>query len=50
MFHVMDPFLVGFNVTAVCSGELVRAVKECFQEAYEALIEGDINLAFSYRI
>ncbi|KAF9566881.1 hypothetical protein EC968_003544 [Mortierella alpina] len=46
-FHVMDPFIVGHNVTSSCQGELVRLVKECFQEAYEALSEGDINLAFS---
>ncbi|KAF9281295.1 hypothetical protein BGZ68_006729 [Mortierella alpina] len=46
-FHVMDPFIVGHNVTSHCQGELVRLVKECFQEAYEALNEGDINLAFS---
>ncbi|KAG0195835.1 hypothetical protein BGX28_000550 [Mortierella sp. GBA30] len=46
-FHVMDPFIIGLNVTSTCQGELVRMVKECFQEAYEALSEGDINLAFS---
>ncbi|KAF8916548.1 hypothetical protein BGZ58_005274, partial [Dissophora ornata] len=33
VFHVMDPFLVGSNVTAVCSDELVKVVKKCFQEA-----------------
>ncbi|KAF9953808.1 hypothetical protein BGZ72_005123 [Mortierella alpina] len=46
-FHVMDPFIIGHNVTSCCQGEIVRLVKECFQEAYEALNEGDINLAFS---
>ncbi|KAI7816044.1 hypothetical protein BC939DRAFT_470649 [Gamsiella multidivaricata] len=47
LFQVMDPFVIGLNVMAGCSDEKVRMVKECFQEAYEALIEGDINLAFS---
>ncbi|KAF9937802.1 hypothetical protein BGZ67_000899 [Mortierella alpina] len=46
-FHVMDPFIIGYSVTSCCQGESVRLVKECFQEAYEALNEGDINLAFS---
>ncbi|KAF9920257.1 hypothetical protein BGZ65_011404, partial [Modicella reniformis] len=46
-FHVMDPFVVGFNVTFACRGELVRTVKKCFQETYGALVDGDINLAFS---
>ncbi|KAF9083370.1 hypothetical protein BGX29_003198 [Mortierella sp. GBA35] len=46
-FHVMDPFVIGMNITAVCRGDQVRMVKECFQEVYEALNEGDINLAFS---
>ncbi|KAG0249666.1 hypothetical protein BG011_009044 [Mortierella polycephala] len=46
-FYVMDPFMIGLNVTPACQGELVRVVKECFQEAYEALNEGDINQAFS---
>ncbi|KAF9896515.1 hypothetical protein BX616_007297, partial [Lobosporangium transversale] len=45
--HIMDPFDVGFNVTASCNGDLVRLIKGCFQEAYEALVEGNINLAFS---
>ncbi|KAG0289408.1 hypothetical protein BGZ98_003845, partial [Dissophora globulifera] len=47
VFHVMDPFVVGMNVTSSCRGDVVRMVKECFQEAYEALIEGDVNLVFS---
>ncbi|KAI1292961.1 hypothetical protein EDD11_008564 [Mortierella claussenii] len=47
VFHVMDPFVVGLNVTSACGRDVVRLVKECFQEAYEALMEGDINLAFS---
>lgn len=45
--YVMDPFVIGFNITSECHGELVRTVKECFQETYEAFIDGDINLAFS---
>ncbi|KAG0009421.1 hypothetical protein BGZ80_002410, partial [Entomortierella chlamydospora] len=39
VFQVIDPFLIDFNVTNVCRGELVRIVKSCFQEAYEALVE-----------
>ncbi|KAF9412477.1 hypothetical protein BGZ94_001030 [Podila epigama] len=46
VLHVMDPFMVGVNLTSTCQGERVRMVKECFQEAYEALNEGDINQAF----
>ncbi|KAF9912815.1 Zinc finger, CCHC domain-containing protein [Linnemannia zychae] len=46
-FHVMDPFVMGMNVTAACRGDQVRMVKECFQEVYEALNEGDINHVFS---
>ncbi|KAF9178125.1 hypothetical protein BGZ51_008092 [Haplosporangium sp. Z 767] len=46
-FYVMDPFVIGLNVTSACQGELIRVVKQCFQEAYEALNEGDINHAFS---
>ncbi|KAF8932613.1 hypothetical protein BGZ47_011280 [Haplosporangium gracile] len=46
-FHVMDPFVMGMNITAVCRGDQVRMVKECFQEVYEALNEGDINHVFS---
>ncbi|KAF8986198.1 hypothetical protein BGZ52_009328 [Haplosporangium bisporale] len=48
VFHVMDPFMVSLNITAPCQGERVRMMKECFQEAYEALNEGDINLAFAH--
>ena len=48
VFHVMDPFMVSLNITAQCHGERIRMMKECFQEAYEALNEGDINLAFSH--
>ncbi|KAG0372988.1 hypothetical protein BGX24_012314, partial [Mortierella sp. AD032] len=43
IFHVMDPFVMGMNITAACWGDQVRMVKECFQEVYEALNEGDIN-------
>ncbi|KAK3828183.1 MAG: hypothetical protein J3Q66DRAFT_322026 [Benniella sp.] len=46
-FHVMDPFTVGLNLTSTCREDLVRTVKECFQETYEALMEGNINMAFS---
>jgi hypothetical protein len=46
-FHVMDPFVMGMNITTACRGDQVRMVKECFQEVYEALNEGDINLVFS---
>lgn len=46
-FHVMDPFVMGMNITAACRGDQVRMVKECFQEVYEALNEGDINHVFS---
>ncbi|KAF9132721.1 hypothetical protein BGW39_011503 [Mortierella sp. 14UC] len=46
-FHVMDPFVIGMNITAACRGDQVRMVKECFQEVYEALNEGDINHVFS---
>lgn len=48
VFHVMDPFMVSLNITSQCQGERVRMMKECFQEAYEALNEGDINLAFAH--
>ncbi|KAF9198547.1 hypothetical protein BGZ49_000619 [Haplosporangium sp. Z 27] len=47
VFQVIDPFLIDFNVTNVCRGDLVKIVKSCFQEAYEALVEGDINLVLS---
>ncbi|KAF9353943.1 hypothetical protein BGX26_008302 [Mortierella sp. AD094] len=47
VFQVIDPFLIDFNVTNVCRGDLVRIVKSCFQEAYEALVEGDMNLVLS---
>ncbi|KAG0344157.1 Zinc finger, CCHC domain-containing protein [Podila humilis] len=50
VFQVMDPFMIGTNVTAQCQGERVRMVKECFQDAYEALNEGDINQAFSHSV
>ncbi|KAG0283524.1 hypothetical protein BGZ96_012082 [Linnemannia gamsii] len=46
-FHVMDPFVMGMNITAACRGDQVRMVKECFQEVNEALNEGDINHVFS---
>lgn len=46
-FHVMDPFVMGMNITAACRGDQVRMVKECFQEVYEALNEGDVNHVFS---
>ncbi|KAG9068849.1 hypothetical protein KI688_011135 [Linnemannia hyalina] len=46
-FHVMDPFVIGINITAACRGDQVRMVKECFQEVYEALNEGDVNHVFS---
>ncbi|KAG0280902.1 hypothetical protein BGZ95_008074 [Linnemannia exigua] len=45
--HVMDPFVMGLNITSACQGDQVRMVKECFQEVYEALNEGDINHVFS---
>ncbi|KAF9104386.1 hypothetical protein BGX27_010120 [Mortierella sp. AM989] len=47
VFHVNDPFMVELNITSVCRDDLVRVVKSCFQEAYEALVEGDINLVLS---
>ncbi|KAF9577301.1 hypothetical protein BGW38_007586, partial [Lunasporangiospora selenospora] len=46
-FYVMDPFLVGYNVAWRCDAELVRSIKECFQDVYEALNDGEINIAFS---
>ncbi|KAF9326575.1 hypothetical protein BGZ91_001871 [Linnemannia elongata] len=46
-FHVMDPFVMGLNITSACRGDQVRMVKECFQEVYEALNEGDVNHVFS---
>lgn len=46
-FHVMDPFVMGMNITAACRGDQVRMIKECFQEVYEALNEGDVNHVFS---
>ncbi|KAF9428037.1 hypothetical protein BGZ76_002077 [Entomortierella beljakovae] len=47
VFQVTDPFMVEYNVTSACHGDLVRVVKSHFQEIYEALIEGDINFVLS---
>ncbi|KAG0043653.1 hypothetical protein BGZ83_011177 [Gryganskiella cystojenkinii] len=45
-FHVVDPFM-NMNIASSCRGEAVHAVRLCFQDAYEALQEGNMNHVFS---
>ncbi|KAF8941801.1 hypothetical protein BGZ47_007169 [Haplosporangium gracile] len=43
---VLDPFITGRNVAGNCRPYNVVNIQQCFQSAYDALLEDDINRAF----
>ncbi|KAF9134881.1 hypothetical protein BGW39_005596 [Mortierella sp. 14UC] len=43
---IMDPFIVNRNVAGNCRGSNVAVIQKCFQEAFDALDIGDIDMVF----